>query len=106
VVGTAAIVWLCERNSEASRSRLQCFTVNTCPPFNFMHRNRTSLSTKRVRRSGPSRDAFGRKLQPTREVLGPKALEKKAAEAREKRKARLEGTFAGLLVWAVRIKAE
>jgi len=63
-----------------------------------MRRNRTSLSTKRVRRSGPSRDAFGRKLQPTREILGPKALEKKATEARERRKARLEGMFVGLLV--------
>ena len=63
-----------------------------------MRRNRTSLSSKRVRHSGPSRDVFGRKIQPTREVLGPKAMEKKAADAREKRKARLNGKFVYLFV--------
>jgi hypothetical protein len=56
-------------------------------------RNRTSLSTKKVRHSGPSRDALGRRLQPVREVLGPKALEKRAIAAKERRKARLNGQF-------------
>ena len=68
-----------------------------------MRQNCTSLSTKKVHRSGPSQDAFGRKLQPSREILGPKALEMKATEAQERRKARLEGMFA---VCAVGIGAE
>ena len=75
-----------------------------------MRRNRTSLSIKRVRHSGPSQDVFGRKIQPTREVLGPKAMEKKAAEAREKRKARLNGSLSiylclcKLVIWGTLVE--
>ena len=53
--------------------------------------NRTSLTTKKVRICGPSRDALGRKIQPISAILGPKAMAEKTTASREKHKARLQG---------------
>jgi hypothetical protein len=54
-------------------------------------RNRTRLSTKKVRHHGASRDSLGRKIRPVREVLGPKALANRYLETKAKQKARLQG---------------
>jgi len=56
-------------------------------------RNRTSLSSKKVRHCGPSRDKSGRKILPHREVLGPAGLVKKTLQARERQRVRLQGAL-------------
>ncbi|KII93196.1 hypothetical protein PLICRDRAFT_383096 [Plicaturopsis crispa FD-325 SS-3] len=53
-------------------------------------RNRTNLSTRKVRHPGPSRDASGCSIPLTHEVLGPTALAKRAKDMHEKRKIRLQ----------------
>jgi hypothetical protein len=70
-----------------ARATVSWFTDTMRPP-----RNRTSLSSKKVRHCGPSRDKSGRKILPHREVLGPAGLVKKTLQARERQRVRLQGT--------------
>lgn len=57
------------------------------------HRNRTGLSLKKIRNSGPSRDATGQRIKPSRELLGSQALAKRSVYAKENQLAHLQGQY-------------
>jgi hypothetical protein len=57
-------------------------------------RNHTSLSSKKIRIRGPSRDALGRKIPQASAILGPMAMAKKTIASKERQKARLQGVWA------------
>ena len=84
------IVAVKARHAETSAGQGTCTQVAL---LTVMHctRNCTSLSSKKVRHSGPSRDEFGWRIVPHREVLGPVAIVQKALQAKERQKAHLQG---------------
>ncbi|KAH7904271.1 hypothetical protein BJ138DRAFT_1119562 [Hygrophoropsis aurantiaca] len=57
-------------------------------------RNRTRLSSKKIRQLGSSFDILGRCIRPTHEILGPKKIAERAISAKERQTMRRQGMSA------------